>query len=141
MRTKLAAELGLEFPIFAFTHCRDVVAAVSNAGGIGVFGVAGHSIDELAIELDWIEKHVGNKPYGVDLLLPVKFVGSDKGGLDIGNLDALIPAAHRVLPGAAARALRRAAASGRRFGARRARRGLREAARRARPVLLAPDRR
>ena len=96
MRTKLAAELGLEFPIFAFTHCRDVVAAVSNAGGIGVFGVAGRSIDELAIELDWIEKHVGNKPYGVDLLLPVKFVGSDKGGLDIKNMDALIPAAHRV---------------------------------------------
>jgi NAD(P)H-dependent flavin oxidoreductase YrpB (nitropropane dioxygenase family) len=96
LRTKLAAELGLEFPIFAFTHCRDVVAAVSNAGGIGVFGVAGRSIDELAIELDWIEKHVGNKPYGVDLLLPVKFVGSDKGGLDIKNMDALIPAAHRV---------------------------------------------
>jgi NAD(P)H-dependent flavin oxidoreductase YrpB (nitropropane dioxygenase family) len=96
MRTKLAAELGLEFPIFAFTHCRDVVAAVSNAGGIGVFGVAGRSIDELAIELDWIEKHVGNKPYGVDLLLPVKFVGSDKGGLDLKKLDALIPEAHRV---------------------------------------------
>jgi NAD(P)H-dependent flavin oxidoreductase YrpB (nitropropane dioxygenase family) len=96
MRTKLAAELGLEFPIFAFTHCRDVVAAVSNAGGIGVFGVAGRSIDELAIELDWIEKHVGNKPYGVDLLLPVKFVGSDKGGLDLKKMDALIPEAHRV---------------------------------------------
>ena len=63
---------------------------------LGVFGVAGRSIDELAIELDWIEKHVGNKPYGVDLLLPVKFVGSDKGGLDIKNMDALIPAAHRV---------------------------------------------
>ena len=28
MHTKVAAELGLEFPIFAFSHCRDVVAEV-----------------------------------------------------------------------------------------------------------------
>ena len=70
MNTKLAEEMGLEFPIFAFTHCRDVAAAVSKAGGIGVLGVAGHSMDNLRMELDWIEKEVGDKPYGVDLLLP-----------------------------------------------------------------------
>ncbi|MEB2345424.1 MAG: nitronate monooxygenase family protein [Deltaproteobacteria bacterium] len=95
MRTKLAAELGLEFPIFAFTHCRDVVAAVSNAGGLGVLGVAGRSLEELAIELEWIEKQVGDRPYGVDLLLPVKFVGSQEGGFDVAQLDARIPEAHR----------------------------------------------
>ena len=95
MRTKLAAELGLEFPIFAFTHCRDVVAAVSNAGGLGVLGVAGRSLADLKIELEWIEKHVGDKPYGVDLLLPAKFVGSDKGGFDAAQLDSLIPEGHR----------------------------------------------
>jgi NAD(P)H-dependent flavin oxidoreductase YrpB (nitropropane dioxygenase family) len=39
MRTKLAEDMGLEFPIFAFTHCRDVAAAVSKAGGLGVLGV------------------------------------------------------------------------------------------------------
>jgi len=36
MRTELCRTLDIEFPIFAFTHCRDVVAAVSNAGGFGV---------------------------------------------------------------------------------------------------------
>ncbi|MDH3214433.1 MAG: nitronate monooxygenase family protein [Myxococcales bacterium] len=95
MRTKLAEEMGLEFPIFAFTHCRDVAAAVSKAGGLGVLGVAGHSLDGLSIELDWIEKEVGGKPYGVDLLLPARFVGSEQGGLEASQLDEKIPEAHR----------------------------------------------
>jgi len=95
MHTKLAQDLGLEFPIFAFTHCRDVAAAVSKAGGLGVLGVAAHSAKGLAAELEWIEKEVEGRPYGVDLLLPTKFVGSDTGGLDRAGLDAKIPPAHR----------------------------------------------
>ncbi|HEY8155308.1 MAG TPA: nitronate monooxygenase family protein [Myxococcota bacterium] len=95
MKTKLAEELGLEFPIFAFTHCRDVAAAVSKAGGLGVLGVAGHSLKNLEMELDWIEQQVGDRPYGVDLLLPTKFVGSDQGGIDSKKLASLIPAEHR----------------------------------------------
>ncbi len=95
MRTKLARDLGLEFPIFAFTHCRDVAAAVSKAGGLGVLGVAGHSLENLRMELDWIENEVGDKPYGVDLLLPTKFVGSESGGLSVSQLDALVPETHR----------------------------------------------
>ena len=96
MNTKLAKELGLEFPIFAFTHCRDVAAAVSKAGGLGVLGVAGHSLRHLEMELEWIEKEVQDKPYGVDLLLPTRFVGSEKeGGLGADELDAMIPDDHR----------------------------------------------
>ena len=96
MNTRLAQELGLEFPIFAFTHCRDVAAAVSKAGGLGVLGVAAHSADALRAELEWIEKEVDGKPYGVDLLLPAKFVGSDKaGGFSPEELDARIPAEHQ----------------------------------------------
>ena len=96
MNTALAKDLGLEFPIFAFTHCRDVAAAVSKAGGLGVLGVAGHSLEHLAMELDWIENEIGDKPYGVDLLLPTKFVGSErKGTIDESELDAMIPEEHR----------------------------------------------
>ncbi len=95
MRTKLAEEMGLEFPIFAFTHCRDVAAGVSKAGGLGVLGVAGHSLDNLKMELEWIENEVGDKPYGVDLLLPTKFVGSDRGGFSADQLDEKIPEGHR----------------------------------------------
>ena len=95
MHTRLAEELGLEFPIFAFTHCRDVAAAVSKAGGLGVLGVAGHSLGNLKMELEWIENEVGDKPYGVDLLLPTKFVGSDRGGFDAAELDSRISEEHR----------------------------------------------
>jgi NAD(P)H-dependent flavin oxidoreductase YrpB (nitropropane dioxygenase family) len=75
MRTPLCDEFGIEFPIFAFTHCRDVVAAVSRAGGFGVLGAVGFSPEQLAIELDWIDEHVGDKPYGVDIVIPGKYEG------------------------------------------------------------------
>src|SRR6185369_4735227 len=55
------------------SHCRDVVAAVTNAGGFGVLGATGHSPHALEIDLAWIDEQVKNKPYGVDLLLPVNY--------------------------------------------------------------------
>jgi NAD(P)H-dependent flavin oxidoreductase YrpB (nitropropane dioxygenase family) len=72
MQTPLARDLGMEFPIFAFSHCRDVVAAVSRAGGMGVLGALYFTPEELEIELNWIEEHVDGKPYGVDLVMPAK---------------------------------------------------------------------
>lgn len=70
MRTVLCDQLGIDLPIFAFTHCRDVVAAVSSAGGFGVLGAAYFTPQQLKVELDWIDAQVGNKPYGVDIMLP-----------------------------------------------------------------------
>jgi NAD(P)H-dependent flavin oxidoreductase YrpB (nitropropane dioxygenase family) len=55
MNTEIRQKLGIEFPIFAFTHCRDVVAAVSNAGGIGVLGAIGFTPEQLEVELTWID--------------------------------------------------------------------------------------
>src|SRR3954451_16995598 len=78
MRTPLCDQFGIEFPIFAFTHCRDVVAAVSRAGGFGVLGAVGFSPEQLAIELDWIDEHGGEKPYGVDIVIPGKYEGMDE---------------------------------------------------------------
>ena len=63
MRTSLCDRLGIEFPIFAFTHCRDVVVAVSKAGGLGVLGAVGFTPEQLREELDWIDAHIGDKPY------------------------------------------------------------------------------
>ena len=75
MRTPICDELGIEFPIFAFTHCRDVVAAVSRAGGFGVLGAVGFSPEQLEVELAWIDDHVGDAPYGVDIVIPGKYEG------------------------------------------------------------------
>jgi len=75
MRTPICDELGIEFPIFAFTHCRDVVVAVSKAGGFGVLGAVGFSPEQLEIELNWIDEHIGDHPYGVDIVIPDKYEG------------------------------------------------------------------
>jgi NAD(P)H-dependent flavin oxidoreductase YrpB (nitropropane dioxygenase family) len=77
MRTAICDELGIEFPIFAFTHCRDVVVAVSKAGGFGVLGAVGFSPEQLEIELQWIDEHIGDHPYGVDIVIPNKYEGMD----------------------------------------------------------------
>jgi NAD(P)H-dependent flavin oxidoreductase YrpB (nitropropane dioxygenase family) len=74
MRTPLCDVFGIEYPIFAFTHCRDVVTAVSKAGGLGVLGAVGFSPEQLEVELDWIDEHVDGKPYGVDTVMPQKAV-------------------------------------------------------------------
>lgn len=77
MRTPVCDDLGIEFPIFAFTHCRDVVVAVSRAGGLGVLGAVGFSPEQLEIELNWIDEHIGDHPYGVDIVIPSKYEGMD----------------------------------------------------------------
>ncbi|ANO17510.1 Oxidoreductase, 2-nitropropane dioxygenase family [Mycobacteroides abscessus subsp. abscessus] len=77
MHTPICDELGIEFPIFAFTHCRDVVVAVSKAGGFGVLGAVGFTPEQLEIELNWIDEHIGDHPYGVDIVIPNKYEGMD----------------------------------------------------------------
>jgi nitronate monooxygenase len=94
VRTPVCDKFGIEFPLFAFSHCRDVVAAVSRAGGFGVLGALAYTPEELEIELAWIDDHVEGKPYGVDLVMPANYVG--KGGVQPGadELRAMIPQEH-----------------------------------------------
>ena len=77
MDNRICDMLGIEFPLVAFTHCRDVVAEVSKAGGLGVLGAARLTPEQLEVELCWIDQHIGGKPYGVDLIVPKTFVGKD----------------------------------------------------------------
>ena len=70
MKSPICDILGIEFPLLAFSHCRDVVAAVSRAGGFGVLGATAHSPETLERELKWIDDHADGKPYGVDVLIP-----------------------------------------------------------------------
>lgn len=95
MKTAATEMLGCEYPIFAFSHCRDVVAEVTNAGGVGVLGAVAHTPEELEFDLTWIEERVGGRPYGVDLLMPSKYTGAGEGGMDRAGLRELIPDGHR----------------------------------------------
>jgi len=98
MRTPLCDQLGIDLPIFAFTHCRDVVAAVGKAGGFGVLGAVGFPPDQLEVELKWIDEHIGDRPYGVDIVIPGKYEGM--GEVDPKKLEeqlqAAIPPQHRA---------------------------------------------
>lgn len=96
MRNPLCDRLGIEFPIFAFSHCRDVVAAVSRAGGLGVLGAVAFSPEQLEVELTWLDDHVGQRPYGVDVIVPARYVGDAAGGLRASQVAELLPEAHRA---------------------------------------------
>lgn len=95
MNTALCRMLGIEFPLLAFSHCRDVVAAVSKSGGFGVFGAAGYTPDQLETELAWIDAHVDGKPYGVDLLIPENLSVRTEAGATQADIAARVSPAHR----------------------------------------------
>ena len=90
LHTRLCDEYGCEIPVVAFNHTKDVVAAVSNAGGIGILGAGDMTEDELRSVIHWIRDKVGDKTFGVDLLVPASFV---EGNME--DLGAMIPAGHR----------------------------------------------
>ncbi|MEU5865043.1 MULTISPECIES: nitronate monooxygenase family protein [unclassified Nonomuraea] len=97
MRTRVTDMFGIELPIFAFSHCRDVVAAVSRAGGMGVLGALYFTPEELEMELKWIDDHVDGKPYGVDVVMPASYEGADFAPEElVGRLQAMIPEGHRA---------------------------------------------
>lgn len=53
----------------------DLVVAVSEAGGLGVLGGAGYSVEELREAIHEIRKRT-DKPFGVDVLLPAAIVNA-----------------------------------------------------------------
>lgn len=95
MKSKICDQLGCEFPLFAFSHCRDVVAEVSKAGGFGVLGAVGHTPESLEIDLAWIDEQVDGKPYGVDLIVPTS-IADKEGTLTPEDLEARIPPEHKA---------------------------------------------
>ncbi|HVN27939.1 MAG TPA: nitronate monooxygenase family protein [Candidatus Binataceae bacterium] len=95
MKNQICEMLGIEFPLVAFSHCRDVVSAVSRAGGFGVLGATAFSPSSLEEELKWIDEHIGGKPYGVDVLIPENLAIKGESGVTARTLHERIPQAHR----------------------------------------------
>ena len=111
LRTKLCDILGVEFPILSAGMGPtllgektgapvELVVAVSEAGGLGVLGGSGFTVDELREAIREI-KALTDKPFGVDLLLPKNI---DLGGamgqqgpdeVPLSEVLKMIPEAHR----------------------------------------------
>ena len=96
MKSPICEMLGIEFPLFAFSHCRDVVAAVSRAGGFGVLGATGHNSESIHTELKWIDDHVDGKPYGIDILVPENMATAGETGVTYNSLKSRIPDEHKA---------------------------------------------
>ncbi|HVX55998.1 nitronate monooxygenase family protein [Nocardioides sp.] len=91
MRTELCEVFGIEYPIFAFTPSEHVAAAVSRAGGLGVLGcVRFNDADELDATLAWLDENTDGRPYGVDVVMPMK-IPTEGSAVD---LNAMIPPEH-----------------------------------------------
>jgi NAD(P)H-dependent flavin oxidoreductase YrpB (nitropropane dioxygenase family) len=95
MKSPICEMLGIEFPLLAFSHCRDVVAAVSRAGGFGVLGATIHTPETIEQELKWIDDHVDGKPYGVDVLIPENISTAGEKDVTWNSLEARVPPEHR----------------------------------------------
>src|ERR1700686_761653 len=95
LKSVLCEMLGIEFPLVAFSHCRNVAAAVSRAGGFGVLGATAHSPDTIEQELKWIDDHVDGKPYGVDVLIPENISTAGEKNVTWKSLEARISPEHR----------------------------------------------
>ena len=92
IHTRICDMLGVEHPIFAFSHSKDVVVAVCLAGGVGVLGATRMFPDEIKATLAEIRERVGPRPFGVDLVLP-------QGMPERNNreeIDAQLPEPHRA---------------------------------------------
>src|SRR3546814_20753860 len=75
MRTEICELLDIDIPLLAFSHCRDVVAAVTNAGGFGVLGASSHTAEELEAELAGSDDHADGTPNGADIYAADPFEG------------------------------------------------------------------
>jgi len=94
VKSAICEMLDIELPLLAFSHCRDVVAAVTNAGGFGVLGLAAGDPDQLEQDLSWIDEQVRGKPYGADILVPNRYEGKGQ-HLSRDQLAARVPQEHR----------------------------------------------
>jgi nitronate monooxygenase len=109
LRTRICDLLGIEYPVLLAgmgptiggsnkgVAGPDLVAAISNAGGLGVLGGTGFGPDEMEQEILRI-RELTDKPFGVDILLPV--LGPTKGAADAipttDQLRQMIPEGHRA---------------------------------------------
>jgi NAD(P)H-dependent flavin oxidoreductase YrpB (nitropropane dioxygenase family) len=97
MRTSLSGEFGLDIALFAFNYQPDVVIEVCKAGGMGVLGAVRFTPAELREAIAYIEKNIGGRPYGVDVVMPAKT--EVVAGMEMGELhkmlEGMIPQEHK----------------------------------------------
>jgi len=95
INTALGRTMGLDIPLFAFTRSKEVVAAVTRAGGLGVLGAIAHTPEQLDADCTWLDEACGGRAYGVDTVMPQSYAGKGE-DWDEAKLQAMISDAHRA---------------------------------------------
>jgi len=88
----LCEKLGAKVPIFGFTHSLDAVIAISQAGGIGIWGATRSTPEEIEEGVTRMAAELGDLPYGLDLVIPPGMPEKDNRP----EIEAAIPAEHRA---------------------------------------------
>lgn len=91
LRTNVCDMLGMQYPIFAFTHKVSVVIAISKAGGFPVYGATRDTPEEIEQVVKDVRAAIGNRPFGLNLVLPEGM--PDEDNRDV--IEAQIPERHR----------------------------------------------
>lgn len=97
MHTPICDVFNIEYPIFGFSPSPDVVAAITNAGGMGVLGLASMTPGGVHEAMTFVENAVHGKPFGVDVITPVHTSEVDAAGPQqlAAQLRAQIPQRYR----------------------------------------------
>lgn len=92
LHNSLCDRLGLTWPIFGFSHSIDVTVALANAGCYPIYGAAWDMPDVIAAKMQVIRDGVGDRPFGINLMLPTS-VGEET---DRAAVEAQLPTEHRA---------------------------------------------
>ncbi|MGE0808624.1 MAG: NAD(P)H-dependent flavin oxidoreductase [Burkholderiaceae bacterium] len=92
LQTPLSRRIGIPLPLFGFAHDPAAVAAICKAGGFGVLGATRHTPEEIEHDLAWIRAQVGDRPFGVNLVLPSGMPETD----DRAAIEAQLPEQHKA---------------------------------------------
>lgn len=91
LHTPICERFDCEYPVFGFAHSLPVAAAITNAGGVGIWGATRQTPEEIDEGLAWLAAQTGGRPFGVDLVLPQGMPERD----DRAAMEAGIPDEHR----------------------------------------------
>ncbi|MDP6688568.1 MAG: nitronate monooxygenase [Alphaproteobacteria bacterium] len=70
IKTRLAERLGIDIPILGFSHSVDVTAAITKAGGMGVYGIAHDPPDNVPVKIAAIRQQIPERPFCIDIMMP-----------------------------------------------------------------------
>lgn len=88
----LCERLGITYPIFGFSHSVEVTAALAKAGCYPMIGLSQETPEDIPAIVARVRDLVGDRPFGVDLLMPASITDQS----DRSSMKANLPEEHKA---------------------------------------------